>query len=259
MKILLGVPHNGTVIWKTSQSAWRCSSEHEVQVADLPSSLLALSFNSLYADALNRNEEDGSVDLFAMLHSDLAPDGFWIDTLVRILTERDADLVSAINAIKDGRGLTSSGVALPGQSWRPYRRFTMKELLQYPATFNAQDAGYGDATLLHNTGCWVADLRKPIFHEEDENGCLKAFFTINDRIVRKGKERRWVAEVEPEDWFFSRKLHDLGADTYVTREVVTHHYGLSEIDNQTERGQELDDEVMALWEQDFKECMCASA
>jgi hypothetical protein len=245
MKILLGVPHNGTVAWDMAQSAWRCSEEHDVQVMNIPSSLLALSFNMLYSDALNRNEEDGSVELFAMLHSDLAPQGYWLDTLVRILMERDADLVSAVNAIKDERGLTSSGVSLPGMPWRPWRRFTLSELADYPMTFNAADIGYDDLVLLHNTGCWVADLRKELFHREDEDGSLAAYFTINDRIARR--QGKWRAEVEPEDWFFSRRLHELGANTYVTREVVTKHYGLCQCDNQTVRGQEMDTEVVRLW------------
>lgn len=101
----------------------------------------------------------------------------------------------------------------------------------------------------------MADIRKPIFHAEDENGCLKAFFTINDRIRRKGKDRKWQAEVEPEDWFYSRRLFDLGADTYVTRKVVTRHFGLSEADNCTVRGQDEDDELLRMWGDELMEAV----
>jgi hypothetical protein len=182
-----------------------------------------------------------------MLHGDLAPEGFWIDTLVRNLLDKGADLVSVANAIKDERRVTSSGVAYPGYPWMPWRRFTMRELAKYPSVFNAADIGYEGLVLLHNTGCWIADVRKPLFHEEDEDGCLKAYFTIRDRIKRSSHDNKWVPDVEPEDWFFSRRLHDLQANTYISREVVTHHYGLGECDNQHESGNEMDIDVISLW------------
>jgi hypothetical protein len=246
VKIILGIPHSGQVVWSMAQAVWRSSQEHEVEVLNLPSSLLACSFNVLYAEALNRNEFDGFDGLFAMLHADVAPPDFWLDPVAGELLKRKADLVSVVNAIKDERGLTSSGVALPCEPWKPWRRFTMKELAEFPETFNAADAGYDDMVLLHNTGCWVADIRNPLFHEEDENGCLKAFFTINDRIKRD-KDGRWRPGVEPEDWFFSRRMHDLRANTYVTRKVVTHHWGMADADNQTVRGQDVDTELITLW------------
>jgi hypothetical protein len=101
--------------------------------------------------------------------------------------------------------------------------------------------------LLHNTGCWVADVRKPLFHEEDDEGCLKAYFTINDRIRRQGPDRKWVPDVEPEDWFFSRRLHDLGAKTFITRKVVTQHYGLATMDNYSVRGTQEDEQLDKIW------------
>jgi len=217
-----------------------------VQVASIPTSLLALGFNTLLAEALNRNEAGDFVEGMAMLHMDLSVDGFWIDKLVEVMEEKQADFVSVINAIKDERGLTSSGVGLVGHGWKPWRRFTMRQLATWPKTFNASDIGFNDFILLHNTGCWLADLRKPIFHEEDEDGQLKAFFTIRDRIVRRNG--KWKPEVEPEDWFFSRRLHELGANTYVTREVVSHHYGWSDFRNTCDWGTRLDDiDVMNEW------------
>jgi hypothetical protein len=235
-----------------SEAAWRCSANHEVEVMAIPSSLLAMGFNILYAEALNKNEA-GNGDLFAMLHGDLAPCGFWLDALVDELVAKNADLVSAVNAIKDNRRLTSSGVAIPGITWKARRRFTIKKLAEFPETFNAADAGYDGMVLLHNTGCWVADIRKPLFHEADEYGELKAFFTINDRIVRKGADRQWRADVEPEDWFFSRRLHELGANTYITRKVVTRHYGMAEMDNQAPGQEDEDVQLEGIWAEEFLE------
>jgi hypothetical protein len=245
LKILLGVPYNGTVNFSSCQSIWRGSAKHEVQVASLPSSLLALAFNTLLAEALNRQEAGDFVEGMAMLHADLSADGFWIDKLVEIMEEKQADFVSVINAIKDDRGVTSSGIGLDGHGWKPLRRFTLRQLANWPATFNAADIDC-DGPLLHNTGCWLADLRKPVFHQQDERGNLKAFFTINDRVVRRNG--KWKAEVEPEDWFFSRRLHELGANTYVTREVTTHHYGHRDFTNTCDWGTRIEDtDVMAEW------------
>jgi GT2 family glycosyltransferase len=244
-KILLGVPYNGTVNWNSAQSAWRCSAKHEVQVVSIPSSLLALAFNSLLCEALNRNESGDGVEYMAMLHMDLSADGFWIDTLVDLLEERQADFISVINAIKDDRGVTSSGIGLDGHGWKPLRRFTLRQLANWPATFNADDIGC-DGPLLHNTGCWLADIRKPLFHEADERGQLLAYFTIRDRVVRRNG--KWKPEVEPEDWFFSRRLHELGAKTYVTREVTTHHYGGKDFPNTCDWGTRLEDtDVLSEW------------
>lgn len=257
MKVLLGVPHNGTCVWESSRAAWRCSKDHEVEVVGLPTSLLAMGFNSLLCEALNRNEDGSGVELFAMLHSDLSPQGFWLDTLIEELVEKDAHLVSATAAIKDARRLTSSGLAHPKWRWRPWRRFTINELADFPETFSVEDIDEEGLVLLHNTGCWVADVRKPLFHECDKNGELRAFFTINDRCVRN-KDGRWMAEVEPEDWFFSRRLHDLGARTYITRKVTTLHYGLGEMDNVTPGGNDNDDDVFRLWGLDMLEAAHAS-
>jgi hypothetical protein len=258
MKILLGVSHSGTVPFDTARSIWKCSEEHEVQVAGLSSSLLAMGFNALLCDALNRNEAGEGVTHMAMLHSDIAADGPWIDTLVRIAEERQADFVSVVNAIKDDRALTSTGVGMMEIPWKPFRRFTMRELVRWPETFDAADVGYAGFVLLHNTGCWLADLRSPIFHQTDEEGRLRAFFTINDQVVRRNGT--WRAEVEPEDWFFSKRIHELGAKSCVTREVSTHHFGICDCDNQTERGtRETDTDVMHEWNETFLEIFNADS
>lgn len=247
MRILLGVPYNGHVNWQATQSAWKSSEKHEVQVAAVPSSLLALGFNTLLAESLNRNEAGDFVECMAMLHMDLSADDFWLDKLVEIMESRQVDFVSAIAAIKDERGLTSSGLGFVEYPWSPWRRFTMRQLATMPKTFDQADIGYPRMVLMHNTGCWLADLRKPLFHEQNADGELKAFFTINDRVVKR--DGKWRPEVEPEDWFFSRRLHELGAKTCVTREVVTHHYGTSDFRNIPDWGSRLEDtDVIAEWQ-----------
>jgi len=200
-------------------------------------------FNAMWADALN-SLADGFTH-FAMLHSDVVPedDPRWLDTLIDELDRLDADLVSTHVALKDERGLTSSGIGDPANPWVPHRRFTMREILAFPETWNAADAGYGAGKyLLHNTGCWACDLRKPCFHKLNADGSLAFWFDFPRRVVmdfpRKavqdkdgtwhteiGAVKQWCVQVESEDWFFSRKLYETGAKTFITRKVRLRHYG----------------------------------
>jgi len=250
------MPHSGQVIWDTAEAARNCSKKNHVEIQGVPTSLPTAAFNTLLAEALDRNEFDHDIDMFAMLHADVAPEGPWLDVLIDEMMMTNADIVSAVNVIKDDRAVTSSGVSLPGVPWLVWRRFTLTELAEYPETFNQDDIGFGGMALLHNTGCWVADVRKPIFHEEEEiDGLLhtRAFFTVNDRIVRKSKEVRRKAEVEPEDWFFSRRLHELGVNGYITRKVVTNHWGLAGVNNRDIYGLPTDVQVTAMWAEKLKE------
>jgi hypothetical protein len=186
-------------------------------------------FNFVWADALNAFEH-GEATHFAMLHADVTPDAGWLDVLLSELDRLDADLVSAIIPIKDRRGLTTCGVGDPCDRWNPFRRFTMREVMDMPETFGISDTPHPDKYLLHNTGCWACDLRKPLFFETDEGDCLKAFFNFPTRVFRGAKG---VFEVgrESEDWFFSRKIHDLGAKTFATRKVRLLHRGAAEFPN----------------------------
>ena len=49
-------------------------------------------------------------------------------------------------------------------------------------------------------------------------------FTINDRLERDSSGV-WKAYVESEDWNFSRQCRKLGVRAFVTRRIVTEHYG----------------------------------
>lgn len=185
-----------------------------------------IDFNILWTDAINCYEL-GRITHFAMLHGDLQPDEDqrWLDVLIDEMDARDAELVSAHSPIKDHRGLTSSGICDPTNPWGAYRRFTQREILhELPETFDNSLAGYPDRPLLHNTGCWVADLRKPVFHGVRDDGSLRVMFEFPERIVRNGNNT-WEHHQESEDWRLSRMLWELGAkNTWITRKVrLTHH------------------------------------
>jgi hypothetical protein len=186
-------------------------------------------FNAMWVTALNASEE-GKITHVAMLHLDIAPlcgreDGIWLDTLIAELDRLDLDFVSAISPMKDGKGLVSSGIGDPNDPWTPYRRIAIRELSSLPETFDAATLGYAGWPLLHNSGCWAADLRKPIFHQTDAKGECPMHFGFPEKVFRNPVTGKWEQARESEDWFFSRCLFQVGAKTAVTRKVKLIHWG----------------------------------
>jgi hypothetical protein len=183
-------------------------------------------FNLLWTDAHNFAEA-GDATHFAMLHGDITPDVTqrWLDILLDEMDRLDASLVSAVSPIKDPRGVTSSGICDLDDPWKPFRRFTIREIEQsLPETFNNVDAGYPDRPLLHNTGCWVCDLRKPEFHAKKPDGSLDLYFEFPTAAFRSNG--KWEHRRESEDWHFSRSLWARGVrNTYITRKVRLRHHG----------------------------------
>jgi hypothetical protein len=225
--VYLGVPGK-QFCWGTTTGIINSTSKH---IAHPYNGGLGFSgvvdFNWLWIDAINCFEA-GDITHFAMLHGDIEPDPAqrWLDILLEIMDDKDAELVSAHSPIKDMRGITSSGICDPSDPWTgAYRRFTQQEILhELPDPFNNRLAGYPDRPLLHNTACWVADLRKPVFHEKTVDGHLKTIFRFPER-ARRGPDGRWQHEQESEDWVLSRELWERGAtNTWITSRVrLTHH------------------------------------
>jgi hypothetical protein len=203
-------------------------------------SLLARSFNHLYAQALSARKNHG-VTHFAMLHTDVAPEPNWVDKLWEEIETRQADLVSAVMPIKSQLGLTVVALDRP-DPWMP-RRLTMREIMQLPETFARQDTidaglnpeGY---RLMVGTGCWICDLRKPWVDVADDKGCLKCYFTVRDQI-RLEEDGKYFVGVQPEDWNFSRMVQDVqpNAKILATRKVSLNHMGEGAYSNQTAWGQ----------------------
>lgn len=180
-------------------------------------------FNAIWAAALNMVER-GEATHFAMLHSDVVPDPGWLDMLMDELEIHKADLVSVAIPIKDRRGVMSCGLGDLSHRWGAFRRLTVREVLRLPPTFSLADTPHPDKVLLHNTGCWVCDLRNPLFFATNPDGSLKCFFDFPTRITRN-EDGQWAHARESEDWFFSRQLHELGAKTFITRKVRLSHVG----------------------------------
>ena len=184
------------------------------------SSLLALGFNQAWAEALNLQ-----ADFFLMLHEDVIPRTYqWPAVLFQEMGDHGADVVSVVSPIKTIHGITSTALETE-DAWNP-RRLTMTEIMERPETWTEPE-------LLVNTGCMLVDMRKPWVHE--------MYFTINDRIILKDGE--YIAEVQPEDWNFSRAAKAAGAKLIVTRKVAIDHVGRAAYTNDGVWGSETTDPV----------------
>lgn len=209
------------------------------------SSLLAAGFNTAWAEALNSGP---NITHFAMLHDDITPQDGWLQILMEDLSATEADMVAAVVPIKDQRGVTST--AIDREQFQVERRITMTELLGLPETFTAADCGYPDRALLLNTGCWVCRFDRP--------WRFQTCFTIRDRMIYCPLDRpnvkilqhhaadmavnntlppgRWKAEVDPEDWGFSRQLYSLGCKMVASKRVKLHHHANIPMPNDQEWG-----------------------
>lgn len=189
--------------------------------------LLTQGFNIAWAESLNVRNSGVPVKYFAMIHDDIEPEPFWLDTLIAELEVHDADACAAVVPIKHDKGCTSTAIAT-GDRWLP-RRITMHEVFDLPETFTAEDAG---GPLLLNTGLWVVKLT--------EWWAEKVCFRFENRI-RVDDDGRHIAEALPEDWLNSYDLHDWGAKLIATRKVNLVHNGNSDYPN---------DRPWGLWKHD---------
>jgi len=189
-------------------------------------SLLAQNFNALWCGAINVDAQGPPVDYFAMLHSDVEPEEGWLDRMIEEMEAKDLDMLGAVVPIKSMAGLTSIALQNPnGDAWRPLCRLTMSEVLRLPETFTVDDTGYD---ILLNTGCWVCRFDRDI--------AKQVHFTINDSIRFDEERGICVAEVEPEDWFFSRRMRECGVRIGATRKVKLVHAGEMRFGNETAWG-----------------------
>lgn len=236
----------------------RSAEEMPYQLAYKPTrcSLLANGFNQALAHA-SQMRDAGLIRYFAMCHADIVPEPGFMDKLFGLIRETQADVVSVVVPIKnapldkgdvatgpDGRmyrmmvQATAEGdpseatsTAIDGEDqWRPARRLSLTDLRNAPETFSGEDIG-APGRLLVNTGLWIADL----FGEwatriKEVNGVetLACAFSINDQIaVRRNDDgsAEYAAQVEPEDWRFSRYLNSIRAKVLATTAVSVNHLG----------------------------------
>ena len=185
------------------------------------SSVLPLTFDMLWCGALNGFER-GEVTHFAMIHDDVIPQSNWLGILIEELDKYEADIVSAIIALKDERGLTSTAIDETGDPWNP-RRLSFTEVFREAETFT-------HPKILLNSGLWVCDLsrdwvRRTLAHP-DGRTALVASFVQRNRIVRDKTTGHWMPQMRSEDWEFCRAARNAGATKlYATRRVKVIHEG----------------------------------
>lgn len=200
-RVYLGMPGYGKQTSAAGRGFWRaCADMSQVVNHYQAGSLLASNFNQLWCGALNHVHQGGRLDYFAMLHDDVGPEPGWLDKLIEELEAKQLDVLGVAVPIKDTRGITSMALHTEGENWHPLTRLSMRDVFELPETFTSDDL---PAKLLLNTGCWVAKW--------NQEWCKRVHFEINDRIVLNKAVDRYQAQTEPEDWFFSRQLYEIGA------------------------------------------------
>jgi hypothetical protein len=191
----------------------------------LPCSMLPLSFNMLWCEALNSRST--GITHFVMVHSDVVPQGDrWLQNALDVHRRSGGDITSSVIAIKDTRGQSSTGVM--NIETREMRKLTLAECHGIgKKTFNAADAGFPGHCLLMNTGLLVCDFTKPWVE--------KMCFRFHDHVVKQS-DGMWRAACVGEDWLFSIDAWRLGLKTFVTLEIPIHHLGVYEYPNEVAWG-----------------------
>lgn len=262
MDILLTSPtHDGRIDYRTAERMYNSASKkYKVGVVIRMSSALVWNMNELYVMALNYRQQYPTLKWFAMCHSDIVPEKFWLDKLIAEAEKHNADMVSAISPLKDASGVVSTAIEAPESGRYPFMRLTLRQCMHadFPDTFDTaaaidallhrlpphlrvpQLAPFKNrANLLINTGAMVLRLDKP-WNDE-------LFFYNVDRIFTN-PAGQLQAMFEPEDWNFSRSVSQVGK-VMATRNVSLQHIGNFQFDNQTLRGHNVDEFVkpVTIW------------
>jgi hypothetical protein len=182
------------------------------------SSLLTLTFNTLWCSALNARPQ---IDRFVMMHDDIAPIAGWLDSLVAELDASGADVLSAVVPIKNNQGLSSTVVYDPALNKMKIATITECHAVG-KKTFDAEDLGHPGCVILPNTGLFICKFTDPWVE--------KICFTMRDRNYRDDNGR-WVTQCASEDWDFGMQCYRLGVKVMATTAVPLVHHGEAQYTN----------------------------
>lgn len=185
----------------------------EVLKAWATSSLIPKTFGLLWTQAVMMGEREGFTH-FAMQHADVVAQRGWLNILHTEMERLNCDLISVLVPIKDGSGLTSTGIDVQREPIK-FRRISMREAATLPETFGIEDTKHPDGTLVVNTGLWLARLNRPWNKRVSFQGVSWVFYYTDGTNSR--------ISVEPEDWNMSRTLWMQGVKCYCTRKVQAKH------------------------------------
>ena len=196
-------------------------------------SLTPTNCNALLCNCLNLMPSY-DFDLMAIVHSDVAPPPFWLDTLYREMQVHQADFVSACIAIKTEQGLVSTAIAQSLDDYDVFTRLTVAQVRHstFPTTFDINMAmnalerlpepltiyDVPRRALLCNTGLCLFNIKKL-----DPS---KIYFN-DPSLIRWHADGGWRPYTEPEDWFFSRKWQEAGLKVVATTALDVQHKGIA--------------------------------
>jgi hypothetical protein len=218
-RVALVMPHYGDISPGSAYGFYVGATRGMVElVASVRSSTSATPFcmNGLLAPALDARDR-GEVTHLAMLHADVEPkrDG-WLDILWEEMKVHGADLMSAIVPIKEpARERTSTAIGAADDPWCPLRFVNNRDRGRLPETFGPEDVCGEGEVLLVNTGCFLADLRRPWWDD--------FAFEFHTRIIKRDGKR--IAQLAPEDWLMSRHIQAAGGRVMATWAVDLAHHG----------------------------------
>jgi hypothetical protein len=206
------LPHNGEWVPEGMPSAILPSKKYPVPLPLNRSSFLNHSFNMYWCEALNQTPRPTR---WAMHHADMSAEPGWLDTLLEIMDEHQADVVSCVAAIKDSSGDTNAAVITSSDEKNTsLRRLKVTECNGLPDVFSSEHVG---GPLLVNTGLWVVRFDRPWADEFPG-------FSFNNTIVRR-PDGKYEAQCLSEDWKFSMWAHAKKLKVLATTRVATYHYG----------------------------------
>jgi hypothetical protein len=199
------------------------------------SSLLPTSFNEGLAYALSLRDI-GRATHFAMVHSDILAERGWLDTLWSEMWINHADVVSTLVPIKNDSGRTSTAIGDANDPWKVKRCIYLEEAKALPETFGPESVCKEGEVLLVNTGCWLADLRRPwwdnfAFNLHSRIIKDEVTYNLNDGVLEPLNEIGYHVETRSEDWEMSQHLAKAGARVMVTRRVKLKHEGINQWSN----------------------------
>lgn len=237
--------HDNKADLQASRSIMHTASQRcTVLPQPLTGSLLSHNCTALWAEVLNANEvadrnpQSMRFHYWAMLHTDVEPPAWWIDTLLEEAITHDADFISAVIPIKSQTddGITSTAISNATHQTNPYdyaTRLTVRQVNhpKFPPTFNIFEAKKAlnklpyplrlhvpneCEYLLANTGCCLVRLGRPwnqkVWFED---------WTTMDR----SPEGHWRAKVFSEDWFFTKRIAEEGGRVFATTKIKPRHRG----------------------------------
>jgi hypothetical protein len=216
------------------------SKDHRFRASTEGLSLIPGNCNRLWCEALNRRRAE-NFTWYGQLHGDIEPPAYWVDRLIEEATRYDADFVSVVipQKVRTGpeAGRTSTVISCPGQSFQVFCALTQAQVNHpsFPDTFGIHEAADGlerlpdelrvenvpRQYLLANTGCMVCRL--------DRHWCEGAYFDNPNGIEKQGDE--YVAVTQSEDWFFTRRIAELGGKVMATKLIRVKHWGATAFDS----------------------------